>query len=116
MIPIHPFPVEKESFSVSMLTLLPTGLTLEVAAGTSLLQAIIDAGGRLVNPCGGDAKCGGCHVFVTEGRKGLTRLTPAENAKLDTLIGVSGKSRLACQASFTGTEAVTVELLGALSG
>ena len=101
---------------MSTLTLQPAGLTLEVAAGTSLLQAIIDAGGKLVSQCGGDAKCGGCHVFVTEGRKGLTRLTPAENAKLDTLVGVSSKSRRACQATFTGTEPVTVELLGALSG
>jgi len=34
----------------------------------------------------------------------------------DTIIGVGSKSRLACQASVLGTEAVTVELLGALSG
>lgn len=101
---------------MSTLTLMPAGLTLEVAAGTSLLQAILDAGGKLVNPCGGGAKCGGCHVFVTAGRKGLTRVTPAENAKLDTLVGIGSKSRLACQAQFTGTEDVTVELLGALSG
>jgi ferredoxin, 2Fe-2S len=101
---------------VSTLTLMPAGLTFEVAAGTSLLQAILDAGGKLVSQCGGDAKCGGCHVFVTAGRKGLTRPTPAENAKLDTLVGISSKSRLACQVQFTGTENVTVELLGALSG
>ena len=43
-------------------------------------------------------------------------MTPAENAKLDSIIGVSGKSRLACQATLLGTEPVTVELLGALSG
>jgi 2Fe-2S ferredoxin len=41
---------------------------------------------------------------------------PVENARLDSIIGVSGKSRLACQAVLLGTEAVTVELLGALSG
>ena len=101
---------------MSTLTLLPAGVTVEVAAGASLLQSIIDAGGKLAGKCGGEAQCGGCHVFVTEGRKGLTRLTPAENAKLDTLVGVGSKSRLACQVSFTGTEPVTVELLGALSG
>ena len=55
-------------------------------------------------------------MFVTEGRKGLSKMTPVENAKLDTIIGVGSKSRLACQASLLGTEAVTVELLGALSG
>ena len=101
---------------MSTLTLQPAGLTIDVSAGTSLMQAILQAGGKLVSQCGGDAKCGGCHVFVTEGRKGLTRLTPAENAKLDTLVGISSKSRLACQVSFTGAENVTVELLGALSG
>ena len=43
-------------------------------------------------------------------------MTPVENAKLDSIIGVGSKSRLACQASLLGTEAVTVELLGAPAG
>jgi 2Fe-2S ferredoxin len=101
---------------MSTLTINPDATTTEVAAGTNLLQAILAAGGKIVSQCGGDAKCGACHVFVTEGRKGLSRLTAAENAKLDTLVGVGSKSRLACQATLLGTEAVTVELLGALSG
>lgn len=101
---------------MSTLTINPDATTTEIAAGTNLLQAILAAGGRIVSKCGGDAKCGACHVFVTEGRKGLSRLTAAENAKLDTLVGVGSKSRLACQATLLGTEAVTVELLGALSG
>ncbi|MBX3605925.1 MAG: (2Fe-2S)-binding protein [Piscinibacter sp.] len=101
---------------MTTLTILPEGLRAEVEAGTNLLQAILAAGGKLVSQCGGGAKCGACHLFVTEGRKGLSKLTPAENAKLDTLVGVGSKSRLACQATVLGTEAVTVELLGALSG
>jgi 2Fe-2S ferredoxin len=101
---------------MTTLTLLPAGLTIEVEAGTNLLQAVLAAGGKLVTKCGEQAKCGGCHLFVVEGRKGLSKMTPAENARLDSLIGVSGKSRLACQAQVLGTEAVTVELLGALSG
>ena len=99
---------------MSTLTILPAGLTVEVAAGTSLLQAILDAGQKLVSQCGGKASCGGCHVFVTEGRKGVSRLTPDENAKLDTLVGIGSKSRLACQVTLLGTEPVTVELLGAI--
>lgn len=98
------------------LTLKPSGKTLELPAGTQLLKAIIDAGEQLISKCGGEAKCGACHIFVTEGRKGVSRLTPAENAKLDTLVGVSSKSRLACQVTFLNTENVTIELLGALSG
>jgi len=101
---------------MTTLTIRPDGLTAEVEPGTNLLAALIAAGAKFAGKCGGEAKCGACHLFVTEGRKGLTKPTPAENARLDTIVGVSSKSRLACQASFSGTEPVTVELLGALSG
>ncbi|HET7866234.1 MAG TPA: 2Fe-2S iron-sulfur cluster-binding protein [Burkholderiaceae bacterium] len=101
---------------MTTLTIQPAGLTAEVAAGTNLLHAILAAGGKLATKCGEQARCGACHLFVLEGRKGLSKVTAQENAKLDTLVGVSGKSRLACQATLLGTEAVTVELLGALSG
>lgn len=101
---------------MTTLTLQPSGKTFEFAAGSSLLQAILDAGEQLVSKCGGKASCGACHVFVKEGRKGVSKLTPAENAKLDTLVGIGSKSRLACQVTLLGTEPVTVELLGALSG
>jgi ferredoxin, 2Fe-2S len=101
---------------MSTLTILPAGITAEITAGANLLQAILAAGAKIGTKCGEQAKCGACHLFVTEGRKGLSKLTPAENAKLDTLVGISSKSRLACQATLLGTEGVTVELLGALSG
>ena len=101
---------------MSTLTLQPGGIVAPIEPGTNLLQAILAAGGKLVSKCGGDAKCGACHIFVTEGRKGLSKMTPVENAKLDSIIGVGSTSRLACQASLLGTEAVTEELLGALSG
>jgi 2Fe-2S ferredoxin len=100
---------------MTTLTLMPAGKTFEAEPGTSLLAAILAAGGALVSKCGGQASCGACHVFITEGRKGVSRMTPEENAKLDTLVGVGSKSRLACQVKL-GTEPVTVELLGALSG
>lgn len=101
---------------MSTLTIMPAGVTVEVAAGTNLLQAILDAGQTLATKCGGKAKCGACHLFLTAGRKGIAKMTPEENAKLDTIVGVSSKSRLACQMTILGTEPVTVELLGALSG
>jgi 2Fe-2S ferredoxin len=100
---------------VTLLTILPSGKTIDAAPGTSLLQAIRDAGEAMVSQCGGEAKCGACHIFVTEGRKGISRIGPLENGKLDTLVGIGSKSRLACQA-LLGTEPATVELLGALSG
>ncbi|MBI5257433.1 MAG: 2Fe-2S iron-sulfur cluster binding domain-containing protein [Burkholderiales bacterium] len=100
---------------MTTLTIQPSGKTVEAAPGTSILQAILAAGEKLVSKCGGEAKCGACHVFVTEGRKTVSKMSPLENGKLDTLVGVGSKSRLACQ-TLLGTEPVTVELLGALSG
>ena len=100
---------------MSALTIRPSGKTVEVPSGTSLLQAILDAGEKLVSKCGGEASCGACHLFITEGRKGVSKMTPAENAKLDTIIGIGSKSRLACQAK-VGDEDVTIELLGFASG
>lgn len=99
---------------MSTLTIMPSGKTVEVAEGTNLLQAILDAGVALTSKCGGDAKCGACHLSLTGGRKGVSKMTAAENAKLDTIIGIGSKSRLACQMTLLGTEPVTVELLGAI--
>ena len=99
---------------MTTLTILPSGKTFEFAAGTNLLKAIIDAGEKLVSKCGGEAKCGACHLSLLEGRKGASKMTAAENAKLDTIVGVGSKSRLACQITLLGTEPVTVELLGAI--
>lgn len=98
-----------------LLTIQPSGKTIEAATGSSVLQAVLAAGEALATQCGGGAKCGACHVFVTDGRKSLSKIAPLENGKLDTIVGVGSKSRLACQA-IIGTEPVTVELLGALSG
>ena len=100
---------------MTTLTIMPSGKTFEAQPGTTLLQAILDAGEKLISKCGGKACFGDCHVFLLEGRKGVNRLTPDENAKLDTIVGIGSKSRLACQVTL-GTEPVTVELLGALSG
>ncbi len=93
-----------------LLTIQPSGKTIEAAEGTSLLDALLAAGEKIVSKCGGNAKCGQCHVFVQEGRKTLSKMTRVENEMLDTIVGIGSKSRLACQAMF-GTEPVTVEVL-----
>ncbi len=55
------------------------------------------------------------HVFVHDGRKTLSKIQREENERLDQIVGVGSKSRLACQARL-GTEDVTVEILGFNSG
>lgn len=95
---------------MTTLTVLPSGKSYEVASGTSLLKALQAAGEPIVSKCGGEARCESCHVFVTVGRKSLSKIQRVENEKLDGIVGVSSNSRLACQA-ILGEEAVTVELL-----
>ncbi len=95
---------------MSLLTILPSGKTVEAAPGTTLLDAIRAAGAEILSKCEGKAQCGACHIFVQEGRKSLSKIQRTENEKLDTIVGVGSKSRLACQATM-GEEPVTVELL-----
>jgi 2Fe-2S ferredoxin len=101
---------------MSLITIIPSGKTIEVGEGTTLLAAILTADEAVNHKCDGNASCGTCHVFVQEGRKGLSKVAREENEKLDSIVGVGSKSRLACQAKVLGTENITVELLGFGSG
>jgi ferredoxin, 2Fe-2S len=102
---------------MATLTVVPGDKTSEVGEGTTLLAALQGLGIKLAtSDCGGNAQCGTCHIFVQEGRKGISKTTKAENEKLDTIVGVGSKSRLACQAKVLGTENIKVEILGFDSG
>ena len=101
---------------MSTITILPSGKTVEAAEGTSLLAAILQADESLNHNCDGNANCGTCHIFVQDGRKGVSKIAREENEKLDMIVGVGSKSRLACQAKVLGTENITVEILGFESG
>jgi len=98
-----------------MLTIMPAGNTIEAAEGASILEALLAAGERINPKCEGEAQCGYCHIFVHEGRKGLSKIQRLENERLDSIVGVGSKSRLACQARL-GSENATIELLGFASG
>lgn len=97
------------------ITILPKGIAVEAPEGSRLLDVLLGSGEKIETKCNGNASCGACHIFVQEGRKSLSKMTRAENEKLDTIVGVGSKSRLACQA-IIGTENVTIELLGFGSG
>lgn len=97
------------------MTILPTNQAIPATGGASILQAILAAGIETPHKCGGEGKCGSCHIFVHEGRKSLSKVQRLENEKLDSIVGVGSKSRLACQ-TLVGTENFTIELLGFASG
>jgi ferredoxin, 2Fe-2S len=98
-----------------MLTILPSGKTMSVAEGTTILEGLLAADAGIQPKCGGKAQCASCHIYVHDGRKTLSKLQREENERLDQIIGVGSKSRLACQARL-GAEDVTVEVLGFGSG
>lgn len=101
---------------MSTVTILPSGKKVDAEVGKSLLEVILAAGEKLQHECDGNAECGSCHLFVQTGRKSVSRIQSIENQKLDTMVGVGSKSRLACQARIIGDEDVTIELLGFASG
>ena len=101
---------------MTTLTVMPSNKTIEVTEGTTLLAALLGAEIAIPHKCEEKAKCGSCHIYVQAGRKGLTKIAREENEVLDAIVGVSSKSRLACQAKVLGTEDVTIELLGFGSG
>lgn len=101
---------------MTTLTVMPEGKIIEVSEGTTILAALLGADVAINHKCEGQAKCGSCHIFVQEGRKGVSKVAKLENEKLDTIVGVGSKSRLACQATILGTENIKIELLGFGSG
>ena len=92
------------------LTVNPEGKVYDAQAGQTILAALLAAGLPINHKCDGNAKCGSCHIFVHDGRKSLSKVQKLENEKLDSIVGVGSKSRLACQATL-GEEPVTIELL-----
>jgi 2Fe-2S ferredoxin len=96
------------------LTIKPSGKTQTAVEGTKLIEAVVAAGFPMECTCA-KGHYDNCHIFLLEGKKGLAKMTRTESERLDSIVGVGSKSRLACESVF-GTEDVTIELLGALSG
>ena len=101
---------------MTTLTIMPSGQTIEVSEGMTILAALLGADVAIQHKCEGQAKCGSCHIFLQEGRKGVSKVGKLENEKLDSIVGIGSKSRLACQATILGTENIKVEVLSFGSG
>lgn len=89
--------------------LCPTGARIEVSPGTSLCDALLDAGIALEHACEKVAACSTCHVHVRRGMANLSEPTEEEEDQLDNAWGLDASSRLACCA-IVGRGEVAVEL------
>ena len=87
----------------------PVPKSIEVAAGTSILEAAKQLHAQVGYACGGVCACSTCHVYV---KKGLTSLSPQKDREediLDKAFDVRANSRLGCQAKL-GQDDIEVEI------
>ncbi len=84
-------------------------LTIDVAPGTTILDAAEECGARVGHACGGNLACSTCHVWVHEGVDSLPDVTDKEEDIMDKAFDVRAESRLGCQ-SRVGTADVVVEI------
>jgi 2Fe-2S ferredoxin len=80
------------------ITFAPDGNTIEVPAGTSILEAAKKCHAQVGYACGGVCACSTCHVYVREGLDSLTEQQEKEEDILDKAFDVRPQSRLGCQA------------------
>ena len=81
-------------------------LDVEVAAGTSILDAAEECGARVGHACGGNLACSTCHVYVQEGLDTLGEISDKENDIMDKAFDVRVESRLGCQACVSDQDVV----------
>ena len=89
--------------------LAPSGRTIEVPAGTTVCDALLDDGVEIEHACGKVGACTTCHVVVRTGFSSLADATDAEEDILDRAWGVEAQSRLSCQAVVADAD-LTVEI------
>ena len=73
-------------------------LTVDVAEGTSILDAAEACGAQVGHSCGGVCACSTCHVWVKRGLETLPDQDDMEMDRLDLAFDVRAQSRLGCQA------------------
>ena len=79
-------------------------LTVEVPAGTTILEAAELCGAQVGHSCGGVCACSTCHVWVKKGLDSLSEQQDDEMDRLDQAFDVKPVSRLACQSKIGGDD------------
>jgi 2Fe-2S ferredoxin len=85
------------------------GKSIEVPAGTSILEAAKKIHAEVGYACGGVCACSTCHVYVKRGLQSLSPQKDREEDILDKAFDVRANSRLGCQ-SRLGSEDIEVEI------
>jgi 2Fe-2S ferredoxin len=86
--------------------LCPEGAALDVAAGTSICDALLEHGIEIEHACEKSCACTTCHVVVREGFDSLADAAELEEDMLDKAWGLEPTSRLSCQARLDDADLV----------
>jgi 2Fe-2S ferredoxin len=78
--------------------LCPQGAQLQVAAGSTICEALLENDIHIEHACDMSCACTTCHVVVREGFNSLNDLEETEEDLLDRAWGLEPNSRLSCQA------------------
>ncbi|KKW67343.1 2Fe-2S ferredoxin [Lampropedia cohaerens] len=89
--------------------LAPEGVEIEVPAGTSVCEALLENGIPIEHACEMVCACTTCHVIVRKGYASLNEPEEQEEDMLDKAWGLEPQSRLSCQA-IVAQEDLTVEI------
>lgn len=89
--------------------LCPDGGTIEVPAGTTICNALLENDIDIEHACEKSCACTTCHVIVRSGFAGLNEPSEEEEDMLDKAWGLEPHSRLSCQAVIGETD-VTIEI------
>jgi 2Fe-2S ferredoxin len=86
--------------------LCPQGATIEVDAGLSICDALLEKGINIDHACEKSCACTTCHVYVREGFDSLEPSDEDEDDLLDKAWGLEPDSRLSCQARVASSDLV----------
>jgi len=92
------------------ITFSSAGVTAEVRAGTSLLDAAQEAGVAVPTSCGGKASCHLCKVKILDGFDAISPMQYTEESALGNVFFITHE-RLACQTQVIGD--VTLDIADA---
>ncbi len=87
----------------------PEGLTVEVEAGTNILELAHDHHIEMESACGGVKACTTCHCIVRKGFDSLEEADELEEDMLDKAWGLEAQSRLGCQV-VVGDQDLVIEI------
>jgi ferredoxin len=98
---------------MAKITIEPSGITIDVEKGKTILEAALEAKLAWTHTCGGKAKCTTCAYSLLKGEENVSPMSKLEEYQLIARKGrvLAKKMRLACQTKVQGDITVQKNLM-----